>query len=52
MIRKQLYITERQQDLISKLKEKLGVPESEIVRRMIDIGIDEIKRELEKELVK
>jgi len=36
MIRQNYFITEQQKALLSKLKEKTGLPVSEIVRRAID----------------
>jgi hypothetical protein len=47
MIRKQLYITEKQQELISELVKETGLRESEIIRKILDLGI-EILNEKEK----
>lgn len=47
MIRKQLYITEPQQDLITIIRLKMGRTEAEVIRLILDKGIDAIKKELE-----
>ena len=36
MIRKQVYIEERQERILKKTARKLGVPEAELIRRGID----------------
>lgn len=38
-IRKQLHITQRQQQEIDKIKDETGMTEAEIIRRMLDFGI-------------
>jgi hypothetical protein len=40
MIRKQIYIEPRQEDMLKRLARELGVPEAEIIRQ----GIDEVAR--------
>lgn len=48
MIRKNLYITEKQQELINNLVKATGLRESEIIRKVLDLGI-EILNEKESE---
>lgn len=36
MVRKQIYIEERQEALLKRLSKSLGVPEAELIRRGID----------------
>ena len=38
-IRKQLHITQRQQQKIDEIKDETGMTEAEIIRRMLDFGI-------------
>jgi hypothetical protein len=40
MVRKQIYIEPRQEEMLKRLSRELGVPEAEIIRH----GIDEIAR--------